>query len=326
MLMALTSMDLELRHLRLVQAIAEEGGMTRAAHRLHLTQSALSHQLRAAEEQVGALLFTRFPRKMSLTPAGERLLRAARSVLTELDHAQREIRDAGKTPEAVLRIATQCYTVYHWLPARVRLFARKHPGVEVRVVAEASPHPFSALLESKLDLAIVSRPIRDRRIVYTPLFEDELVLIAAPDHPLSRRTVVALEELAGETLLIYPPREESTFLTRILLPAGVAPRCIQEIQLTEAIIELVKGGLGVAALARWAVAPHVAAGTLRALRLTREGYYRQWSAARLRRGPSAPHVDAFVELLQKHPIPRQLRRLSSGPQPAVSLDAASRVA
>ena len=306
--MVTTSMDLELRHLRLVQAIAEEGGMTRAAHRLHLTQSALSHQLRIAEEQVRASLFTRLPRKMSLTPAGERLLQTARAVFSELDEAERDLHNVNHVPRSVIRLATQCYTVYHWLPRRILLFEKRYPGAEIRVVGEATRHPFEALHEGKLDLAIVCNPIRDRRIEYVPLFEDELVVIVSPEHRLARQQVVEPHDLADETAFIYPPRKESTFLNRILLPAGVMPKSVQEIELTEAIIELVKGGLGVAALARWAVAPHLKAGTLRALTLKGGAIFRQWSAARLRRGPDAPHLDAFVELLREYPISEPLSR------------------
>ena len=305
-------MDLELRHLKLVLAIAETGNMTRAGSRLHLTQSALSHQLRDAEESLGALLFTRMPRRMVLTAAGERLLRAARMVLTELGEAAQEIGRGVLGGRHVLRIATQCYTVYHWLPSRVRQYEKQFPGAEVQVVAEATPHPYASLLEGKLDLAIINTPVRDRLIRYAPLFLDEFVAIVAPQHRVASQRFVELRDFADETLFIYPPREESCFLTQILAPAGVTPRNVQQIQLTEAMIELVKGGMGVAVLARWAVAPHVASGSIRALPITKSGWRRQWQAAVLRNQPSDPHREAFVRLLQDHPIPGPLNARALG--------------
>ena len=295
-------MDLEVRHLRLVHAVAEEGAMIRAARRLHLTQSALSHQLRVAEERVGKPLFLRLPRRMLLTPAGERVLRAARLVLAELDQAADEIERGAREGRAVLRLATQCYTVYHWLPARLRQFQTRWPRADVQVVAEATPHPYAALFEGKLDLAIVSHPIRDHRVRYKPLFVDELVAVVPPAHRLAGRTHVELQDFADENLFIYPPREESSFLVRVLGPAGVTPRSIQEMQLTEAILELVKGGFGTAVLARWAVAPQIAAGSLRGLRVTRRGLRREWSAATLRARAPEPHLEAFVRLLQESPL------------------------
>src|SRR5215510_4912718 len=109
---------LEIRHLRLVAAIAEEGGVTRAGNRLHLTQSALSHQLRDVEDRLGSALFERVGKRMILTDAGERLLRTARVVLDEIHQAEHDIRRASSGRQGVLRIATQCYTNYHWLPNR----------------------------------------------------------------------------------------------------------------------------------------------------------------------------------------------------------------
>src|SRR2546430_11962329 len=105
-------MHLEIRHLKLVAAVAETGSVTRAGNRLHLTQSALSHQLRDAEEQLGTPLFERRSGRMLLTAAGERLLCSARTVLEELERAEKEIQNGnGKTPAAgVLRLSTECYT------------------------------------------------------------------------------------------------------------------------------------------------------------------------------------------------------------------------
>src|SRR4030095_16959709 len=93
----------------------------------------------------------------------------------------------------------------------------------------------------------------ERRLTSLPIFEDEIVIVAAPSHPFAKKTHVNVADMHGETLLLYPPKEESSVLNRILLPAGAVPARIDEVQLTEAIIELVKAGLGVAALARWAV-------------------------------------------------------------------------
>src|SRR5215469_3213209 len=170
-------MNLEIRHLKLVAAVAETGSVTRAGHRLHLTQSALSHQLRDAEEQLGAALFDRKNGRMRLTSAGDRLLETARIVLTELERAGSEIQRSNGPWRGRLRISTQCHTAYHWFPPRLLLFQKKFPHVEVQLVLEAASNPFEALLDGKLDLAIVCDPIRDRNIRYTPLFEDDVLIV-----------------------------------------------------------------------------------------------------------------------------------------------------
>jgi LysR family transcriptional regulator for metE and metH len=303
-------MHLEIRHLRLVAAIAETGSVTRAGNRLHLTQSALSHQLRDAEEQLGAPLFERKNRQMALTAAGERLLQSARAVLEELERAEKEIREGNGTDAAkgVLRLSTECCTVYHWLPARLKLFQRKFPAVEFQLEIEATDNPFEALLEGKLDLAIVCTPIRDRRIRYTPLFEDEMVVIVPPEHRLAGKSYVAAADLADETLFLIPPKEDSLVLMNVLAPAGVSPRRVQQVTLTEAIIEMVSGGLGVAALPKWAVAPQLASGDLIGLPLTEQGFRRTWSAAQLRNKHAPAYLEEFIRLLREHPIPTSVPR------------------
>jgi LysR family transcriptional regulator for metE and metH len=290
-------MDLEIKHLRLVSAIARTGSVTRAGDLLNLSQSALSHQLRDIEDRLSVSLFHRVGKRMVLTTAGDTLLRTATQVLDIVGRAEDEIRKAGKSEAGRLRITTQCYTCYHWLPGLLKEYRLRHPNVEVQVDADATPRPIKSLLEGRVDLAIVSDRVRDRRLVEQPLFEDELLVIMSPSHRWAGRAAVEPEDFADETLIIYPPKEESTMLQRFLGPAGVTPKALQQVQLSEAIIELVKAGLGVAAMARWAVEPYLRAGALRAARLTRKGFRRRWGAAMLRDMSKVPHAKDFIDLI-----------------------------
>jgi LysR family transcriptional regulator, regulator for metE and metH len=307
---------LEIRHLRLVKAITEAGSVTKAGNRLHLTQSALSHQLRDAEKLLGTRLFDRIGKRMVLTHAGERLLGSAQAVLEELDRTEQEIRRDAARPGGVIRLTTQCNTVYHWLPSRLRLFQRKHPDVELQVVAGATEDPYPSLLDGRIDLAIVFRPKRDPRLTYRGLFRDEVVVVMKPGHRLSHRPYVAAADFAPEHLIVYStPREASLLFREILIPAGVSPARVTHIQLTEAIVELVKEGLGISVLARWSVAPQIERGELVALPLTSSGRYRQWSAAFRRKPSPLPYLLGFVEVLARHPLPlgrtiRERRRIA----------------
>ena len=134
-------MELEIRHLRLVEAVAEVGSLTAAADRLYLTQSALSHQLRDIEERLGAPLFLRRNRRMLPTAAGQRLIESARAVLGELARAETAVRELAGSGQGLLRVATECYTCYHWLPGVLREFGHAHPRVEVRIEVEATTRP-----------------------------------------------------------------------------------------------------------------------------------------------------------------------------------------
>ncbi|HEV3058771.1 MAG TPA: LysR substrate-binding domain-containing protein [Vicinamibacterales bacterium] len=303
-------MDLEIRHLRLVAAIAETGGVTRAGERLHLSQSALSHQLRDIEDRLGAPLFHRIGKRMVLTADGQELLRLATDVLERVGRAEEAIKQRSAGGAGVLRITTGCYTCYHWLPAILKEYRMAHAKVDVRVDASATADPLRSLLDGRIDLAVTSERAADHRVVEQPLFEDDLVVIMAPDHPLASRPFVDPQDLADETVIIYPPREDSTLL-RALAEAAIAPAAVQQVELTEAIIELVKANLGVATLARWVAAPYVRAGSLKAARFTRAGYRRRWGAIVRRDMAAVPYVQHFISLLAKR-APVEIRRRKPG--------------
>jgi LysR family transcriptional regulator for metE and metH len=291
-------LNLEVRDLRLVEAIAETGSVTQAGTRLHVTQSAASHQLRELERRLGAPLFLRRRRRMVPTAEGELIVEAAGKVLHALSEVEARIRGLGDGTNGLLRLTTECYTCYHWLPKLLRSFGELHPGVDVRIVLEATARPLEALLDGTLDVALVHRPLRDRRVVEAPLFDDEFVAILPPDHPLAGRAYLEPEDFADEHLLVYTTqREHLIVFQQFLAPAGVVPRKVSHLQLTEAILEMVENGIGVSVLAGWAVAPRVEAGALRAVRLTRRGTFRRWSAAysALRKPPG--YLLDFVALL-----------------------------
>ncbi|HZI27195.1 MAG TPA: LysR family transcriptional regulator [Gemmatimonadaceae bacterium] len=306
------SMHLEVRHLRLVVAIADAGGVTRAGERLFLTQSALSHQLKDIEQRLGSPLFIRAGRRMVLTPAGQRLLEAARSVLAELERTEAEIAANGNGgPTGLLRLTTECYTCYHWLPPVLADFQDAWPRIEVRLVPEATRRPLAALAAGELDLAIVGHRIGEpvpmppgRRYESTPLFDDELVVISSPSHRLAERTFVSAEDFADESVMLYNIREEdSTLLNEVLRPAGVRPRRISRVELTEAIVELVKAGMGISVMARWAITPYVRAGVLQAIPLTASGFHRRWSAVYRVDGTNDAFLADFAQRIARNAFP-----------------------
>jgi LysR family transcriptional regulator for metE and metH len=287
----------EMRHLQLVRAIATSGTLTAAGLALNLTQSALSHQLRDIESRLGVQLFTRTGRKLALTPAGEKLLATAHEVLALVERAEDVVRQEAGSERGLLRLTTECYTCYHWLPPLLKEYQRSHPQVEVRIDVEATDRPVSALLDGQIDLALVSDRIRDRRIVAQPLFQDEYAVVVRPSHPLAGRPFVTPEDFASETFLTYSAINESTVYQRLLAPAGIVPARVLRVRLTEAIVEMAKAGMGIGVLSAWAVAPHVAAGTVAAVPLTRHRFGRTWSAATVRHAARLPHVRAFIDVL-----------------------------
>ena len=303
------SPTLEVRHLSLVNEIASTGSVTRAAERLHLTQSALSHQLRDIESRLGTQLFLRLGKRMVLTPPGERVLGAAKRVLDEIGRAEEDLKLMSQNGKGVLRLCTQCNTGYHWLPSLLQAFHRKYPGVDVQIMVNATDRPIEALLDGQIDLAVVTSEVDDKRLQSVRLFEDELVAVVAPTHPFAKRTWIEPIDFAEEHLIIYTAdRHDSYTFTRILAPAGVEPARVSQVPLTEAILELVKAGLGVSVMARWAIEPALKNGAVKAVRIGKRGVYRSWAAVTLRDRVEPKWQREFVTLLSRQALPAKIAR------------------
>ena len=234
-------MNIDIRDCQMVAAIAASGSVTRAAGELNRTQSAVSHQLRGIEDRLGTPLFLRVGKRMVVTAAGERVLAAAHRVLEDIRATEEDVRRLGARETGVVRVCAQCNTGYHWLPPLVEVFRRRHPEIEVSLAVECTLRPLEALLEGRLDVAIVTQSVRHDQVRVRPLFEDEHAAIVAPDHPFAKRTFVRPEDFASERLLLYSssPDDSFTFQT-ILRPAGVVPQRVTFVMLTEAILEMVK--------------------------------------------------------------------------------------
>ena len=197
-----------------------------------------------------------------------------------------------------LRISTECYTCYHWLPRVMEEYQRDYPSVDVSIVAEATQHPMPALLDGRIDLAIIHSPNEDERVVYTKLFDDELVAIMPASHPLAKRRFLTPDDFAEQHLITYSiPLTENSFYQEVLSVAGVKPRKITQIQLTEGIVEMVRAGVGIAVFANWAVSGYLERGRLTAVPVTEARVRRRWRAAMLKQNPAPQHLKKFVQVL-----------------------------
>jgi len=302
--------NLEIRHLRLLAAIADEESVTAAARRLYLTQSALSHQLRDAEERLGAPLFLRLGRRMALTPAGRKLLECARRILQQLQEAESQVQRMNDGMRGLIRLSTECYTCYHWLPPVLARFHSRFPKVEISIDIDSTQFPAERLLAGKLDVAVMSSLPPNKNLRLSPLGEDEMVLVMSPRHPLAARRSIQPQDLSRETLLIYPPREDSTLIRKVLEPAGVEPFRVMEIPLTEAIVEMAGAQTGVAFIAQWAAAAYVKSGKIVTRSLCDSGFHRHWYAVTLNHEPMAAYMIEFLSLLSLD-CSKYMRRFSA---------------
>ena len=294
--------SVDIRHLRLVAAITETGSVTAAANLLRLTQPALSHQLRELESRLRTPLFVRTSRRMVATPAGEQLAHVARGVLKELSTFERQTASGTYSDlRGSIRLATECYTVYHWLPAVLKLFRERWPAVDLRIAPEYTASPLLALRDGALDAAIVHTHSNDRRLHSELLFDDELVVVVPPGHRFTRQAFVSADDFVREHVFVYSTANGTTALFReVLEPAGVVPERTTRIQLTEAILQLVSAGLGITVLSRWAVLPLLRAGTVCAVPLTEKGLQRKWYVATRADEPTTGYHLDLVDLLRRN--------------------------
>jgi LysR family transcriptional regulator for metE and metH len=291
---------LDSRHLRLIAEVARTENVTRAADRLNVTQSAVSHQLREIEDRLGTPIFIRSGRRMLPTAAGRLLVDAAAGVLDAIGTAEARVEQLARHAAGELRVCAQCYTGYHWLPALVDGLRVKYPNFELRIAPEYTLDPIEALLEARLDVAIMNDETADRRLQHRELFDDEHVAIVPKSHPWASRSFVEPHELAAEQLYLYSRSIDQSFIVqKVLRPLGLEPQRVTYLQLTEGIIEMVKAGMGASVLPKWSIAASLASQEIKAVRITKHGVFRKWFAVSLAGTVPSPFVEDFVRLLIK---------------------------
>ena len=290
-------MHLELRHLRTVRAIHEQGGLARAADVLNITQSALSHQVKALEEQAGVELFIRRAKPMRLSAAGLRLLRLAEQVLPLVDEAEAEIRGVEAGRIGRLYVALECHACYDWLLPVLDQFRRAWPEVELDIRARLAFGAFPALARSEVDLVVTSDPEDLPGISFQPLFDYAPMLVVAAAHPLAEKGFAEPADLAAETLIHYPvEREKLDVFSQFLTPAGVEPAAIRQVELTDIAVMLVASGRGVAVLPDWVLRRHQANPELAIVPLTRGGLMRRLYAGLREEDLRLPYIAHILRL------------------------------
>ena len=298
-------MNLEFRHLRTIRAIHEAGGVARAADVLHLTQSALSHQLKGLEEQVGVELFVRRSRPLKLSAAGQRLLRLAERVLAEVEAAEEEFAALRSGRAGRLHIAIECHACFEWLIPLLEEFRRAWPEVDVDIRPGLAFGALPALGREEVDLVISSDPETLEGVTFSPLFDYEPVFVASSQHPLAARPFVVAEDFRGELLITYPvDRARLDVFSQLLTPAKVEPRAVRQVELTAVILLLVASNRGVAVLPDWVVREVRHSSDYVTRPLTEGGLTRRLYAATRSADTGRSYVAHVLRLARSQSVPR----------------------
>lgn len=283
---------LTIKDLELVRYVADSGSLTVAARQLHVSQSAASQRLAKLHARLGTTLIERRDGHMQLTTAGRRVFKASSVIANELTSTMSDINRHSQQESGELRIATQCYTCYRWLPFVISAMRQDHPSLSVDVVPEATDSPYEALREKQIDVAIVSNPLANSEFVEQDLFSDELFAVMHASHDLAKASYLDATQFTGETLILYTG-DNHAIVEDILAPENVTRYKIIQVRITEAIIELARSGQGIAVIAGWALDDIAEASELSAVRITKTGFRRNWRAV-IGADRNEEHVDSLI--------------------------------
>ena len=293
-------MVLDIRHLRCISAIHETGNLARAADRLHVTQSALSHQIKGLEQALDLPLFLRNSKPLRLTPAGQKLLSFAQRVLPQFADLEGDLKRMAGGETGRLFIAIECHACFEWLLPVLEKFRMKWPEVDVDIRLGASFAALPALQRGEVDLVVSSDPAELAEVAFEPLFDYEALLIAAPSHPLAEKAFITPRDLAAETLITYPvDRGRLDVFTLFLRPAGVEPAAVRQIELTAVILLLVASHRGIAVLPDWVINEAARQSNLAIRSLTETGLRRTLFAAMRQCEKTAPFMADFITIARQ---------------------------
>ena len=305
-------LHLEFRHLRTIRAIHDCGGLARAADRLNITQSALSHQVKNLEDQIGVELFVRRSKPMTLSAAGQRLLRLAEQVLPQVEAVEQDFAGLKSGKTGRLHIAIECHACFEWLFPVLEQFRRAWPDVDVDIRPGLQFQALPALQKEEVDLVVSSDPETLAGIEFAPLFDYEPVFLASSSHPLAAKPYVEAEDFAGETLITYPvERPRLDVFSQLLTPAGVEPAAIRQVELTAVILLLVASNRGVSVLPDWVVREVRYNSDYVTRPLTAKGVTRRLYAAVREVDASKPFMAHVLRLMRTEPLKLQRSDVSA---------------
>ena len=298
---------MEIRQLKAFLAIAEAKTFTAGARRVNVTQAAISMQIRQLEDEVGLQLFTRTPRRVILTEAGEYLLERARKILREHDSALAEIAEIAGAEYGRLRIgsASAEFTTLQ-LPNILQRIREKYPKGDLSVTSGTSQKLVEKIMHGEIDIAFVSLPVENSSITTERLFSDEIVAIAHPSHPLANEKYISAAALAGEKLILGERGGNTRrMIDDFFNAANVRPNIVMELSRQEAVNQMVEANMGVGTAGAKTIANEIREGRLVSWLI--EGAEINWELglARLRGGYFSPIEKEFVALCKANFVEKE---------------------
>lgn len=292
--------SLTLRQLRIFSAVARHLGFSRAARELLITQPTVSYEIAQLERVLQAQLFLRTKRDVALTSEGKALYERARRILDLVDETESALRELHVLERGTLTLGADPTVGTYVMPAVLGAFKTRFPGVEVRLEVQNRQLALERLLEHRYDTAVLIGPFEQQELVTTPLLSHEVVVIAAPDHPLTRRRRISLARLSEEPFIL---REAGSgirdALERTMRQASLPLRVDLELGNNESVKQAVAHGLGIGVMSRMAIANELALRQLGVLDAAGFPIVLPWHLVVHRMARTSRLVTTFARFLQE---------------------------
>jgi LysR family transcriptional regulator, low CO2-responsive transcriptional regulator len=292
--------NVTLRQMRVFAAVARTRSFTRAARELHLTQPAISQQIKLLETEIGLPLLEHVGRQIHLTAAGDELLRYAAQVTELLREAGESLSAMRGLKRGVLKLGTVS-TAKYFAPSLLSAFAPAYPEVTIRFTVGNREEIIQQLAANETDLVIMGRPPRELVTVAEPFAKHPLVVIASPNHPLAGKRRIPLQRLGSENFII---REEGSgtraAMEHVFKKQGIPIHATMEVSSNETIKQAVMAGMGISFISIHTVALELAVGKLVTLNVTGLPLIRDWFVIHLRDKRLSPIAAAFRTFLLEH--------------------------
>jgi len=290
----------DLRQLEIIRAIAEAGSFTAAGHKLHVSQSAISRQILLLEDELKTPVFLRIGRRIRITPAGESLLQLSHRMFQDLNDTVAGISDSQETLRGTVRILGGMTVCLYVFPTLLSEVTRQHPGIDVKIVSDSADRCLQHLRAGTGDLALLTLPIKDADMVTLPVLQEELLLVTAAKHPLSKKRKVGPQDLADQPFVMFESGSNTRrVVDEFFATSRIEPRIVMETENVEIIKALVRSGLGITIVSYQSVARDVASGHLYCARIEGKPLIREtgWVYPKMSRTPRA--VEEVVRAFDK---------------------------
>jgi len=288
---------MDLRQLEMFKAVAEEGSFTAAAKRLHVSQSAVSRQVKLLEDDLGSPVLHRGPRGVTLTPSGELLLSLSHRLDREVKDVLAQIAETHDLLRGSLTIAGGMTVCIHVLPRALREYHKKYPGVDIKVVTGRNEVILNLLRAHEVDLALLTLPIQEKEFEVIPVLKEEMVVVTDKNHRLAKQRSVDVDTLASYPQILYEEGSNTRRVQERLFAQTDRPLTVametENVEITKA---MVGAGLGITLIPYAAIARELDGGQLAITRVRGQRLYRQAGWVYLKSDYVPPPVTAMLEL------------------------------